>query len=108
MRILLILAFVVVGVLIVRMMRNASFDPDEPAESHRPEPKRRSKKSKRKHKSRSHSKPKEPWVRPPEKEYIPGQPVEACPNLKNEFHQCSGYCFQRWGQRPPEIIAMDN
>jgi len=104
MRILLIVAFVIVGILIVRMMRNASFDPKKP--EHKPEPKRRSRQSKRRHKP--HSEPKEPWVKPSEKHYIPGDSVEGCPNRKNEFHQCSGYCFQRWGQRPPEIIAMDN
>jgi len=110
MRILLIVVVGIVALLIVRMMLSAAPGPRAAAEveaeqgSARPRSKHKKRHS-RKREERTTDGPK--WRRPKDAEWSPGQPVEACPNRKNQFHECTPYCFQRWGQRPPEIIASD-
>jgi hypothetical protein len=124
MRILLIVVVGIVALLIVRLMLSAAPRPRAAAES---EPEKRSRKPRSKHKRRSRkhkesvlreigdavidevieNRDSKPWRRPKDSEWVPGQPIEACPNRKNQFHECTPYCFQRWGQRPPEIIASD-
>jgi hypothetical protein len=124
MRILLIVVVGIVALLIVRLMLSAAPGPRAAAEF---DAQRRELPTPSKHKRRSRkqkesllsqiggaaideaieNRDRAPWRRPKDSEWVPGQPVEACPNRKNQFHECTPYCFQRWAQRPPEIIARD-
>jgi hypothetical protein len=110
MRILLAVVLLVVGIFIVRFMLSSKVGDSQPAKV---EPKSKIQQKKRKHRSKHSSsktpkKPKEEiWVKPDIKKYIPGSPVDQCPNRSNEFHQCSFFCYQRYAERHPSFVQQD-
>lgn len=108
MRFVLIAVFVVLAILVVRMMFSAQLEKELPSKKNdETKPKRKRKHRRPLSNKQDDAAKAETWVKPKLEEWQPGQPVKGCPNARNEFHECSAYCWQRYSQRPPEMVAMD-
>lgn len=106
-KVFLVIVVGILAILVVRMMFSAKLEEEKQPADSKKHGKRKKRKNRSTEKTVENSKSKSDWKKPALEQWQPGQPVEGCPNLRNEFHQCSAYCWQRYSQRPPDMVAMD-
>lgn len=107
-KVFLVIVVGILAILVVRMMFSAKLEEEKQPAHSKKHIKRKKRKSRTTDKTVDDEKSNSThWKKQALEQWQPGQPVKGCPNLRNEFHQCSAYCWQRYSQRPPEVVAMD-